>query len=80
MNSAPALSVVEHSYAPTADQGLEYYNGIVNFLESEENYSMQLSNLEQELEERGRELMRILLQNHLDKLGPAVVNTPVWRF
>ena len=37
MNSAPALSVVEHSYAPTADQELEYYNGIVNFLESEEN-------------------------------------------
>lgn len=77
MNSAPALSVVEHSYAPTADQGLEYYNGIVNFLESEENYSMQLSNLEQELEERGRELMRILLQNHLDKLGPSRCEQPV---
>ena len=32
---------------------------------------MKLSGLEQELEKRGRELMRILLQKHLDKLGSS---------
>jgi hypothetical protein len=77
MNSAPALSVVEHSYDPAADQAREYYNSIVSFLESEENHSMKLSDLEQELEERGRELMRILLQKHLDKLGPSLCEQPV---
>ena len=71
MNPALALSVVEHSYDHTIDQGREYYDGIVNFIDSEENHSMKLSGLEQELEKRGRELMRILLQDHLDKLGPS---------
>ena len=77
MNSAPVLSVVEHSYDPAADPGQEYYNGIVNFLESEENHSMKLSDLEQELEKRGRELMRILLQKHMDRLGPSRCEQPV---
>jgi len=58
MNAAPAFSFVEHSY----DQGQEDYDGIVNFLDSEECHSMKLSGLEQELEKRGRELMRIPLQ------------------
>ncbi len=71
MNTALNLSVVEHPYDHTTDQGREYYDGIVNFLDSEENLSMKLSGLEQELEKRGRELMRILLQKHLDKLGPS---------
>ena len=52
MNTALNLSVVEHSCDHhTNDQGREYYDGIVNFLNSEENYSMKLSGLEQELEE-----------------------------
>ncbi len=38
---------------------------------------MNLSDLEQELEKRGRELMRILLQEHLDKLGPSRCEAPV---
>jgi len=71
MNPALALSVVETSYDHAIDQGREYYDGIVNFLNSEENHSMQLSGLEQELEKRGRELMRILLQEHLNKLSPS---------
>ncbi len=71
MNTAVNLSVVEHPYDHVIDQGREYYDGIVNFLDSEENHSMKLSGLEQELEKRGRELMRILLQKHLDKLGPS---------
>lgn len=71
MSSALALSVVEHAYDHTKDQGREYYEGIVNYLYSEENSSMNLSDLEQELEKRGRELMRILLQGHLNKLSPS---------
>ncbi len=71
MNTALNLSVVEHPYDHTNDQGREYYDGIVNFLDSEESHSMKLSGLEQELEKRGRELMRILLQEHLNKLSPS---------
>ena len=69
-NSALALSVVERT-CDQSDQGQEYYDGIVNFLNSKENQSMKLSSLEEELEKRGRELMRILLQEHLDKLSPS---------
>ncbi len=33
---------------------------------------MKLSGLERELEKKGRELMRILLQEYLDKLSPNI--------
>ena len=36
-NSALALSVVERTY-DQIDQGQEYYDGIVNFLNSKENH------------------------------------------
>ncbi len=58
MNAALALSFVERSN----DQSREYYENIVTFLDSDKGHSMKLSGLEQELEKRGRELMRILLQ------------------
>lgn len=77
MNPALALSVMETPCDHAIDQGREYYDGIVNFLNSEENHSMKLSGLEQELEKRGRELMRILLQEHLDKLSPSRCDQPV---
>jgi hypothetical protein len=38
---------------------------------------MKLSDLEQELEKKGRELMRILLQEHLDKLSPSLCEQSV---
>ncbi len=66
MNTALNLSVVECSCDNTNNQGREYYDGIVHYLDSEEGHSMKLSGLEQELEKRGRELMRILLQEHID--------------
>lgn len=77
MNTALNLSVVEHPYEPVIDGGQEYYDDIVNFLDSEENLSMKLTGLEQELEKRGRELMRILLQEHLDKLSHSRCEEPV---
>ncbi len=76
-NSALALSVVERPYNQTTDQGRKYYDGIVNFLNSEESHSMKLSGLEQELEKKGRELMRILLQEHLDKISPSLCEQTV---
>ena len=71
MNQAQALSNVEHSYDLAIDQGPVYYNAIVNFLGAKESNPMELSGLEKELEKRGRELMRILLQKHLDKLSTS---------
>ena len=41
LNTALTLSAVEHA----TDQGREYYDGIVNFLDSKENHSMKLSGL-----------------------------------
>jgi len=71
LNTALTLSVVEHPYHHATDQGRKYYDGIVNFLDSKENHSMKLSGLERDFEKRGRELMRILLQEHLNKLSPS---------
>lgn len=71
MKHAQALSNVEHFYDHATDQGQTYYNAIVNFLGAKESNPMELSGLEKELEKRGRELMRILLQNHLDKLSAS---------
>ena len=78
LNTALTLSVVEHPYHHATDQGREYYDGIVNFLDSKENHSMELSGLERELEKRGRELMRILLQEHLNKLSPSCCEQTVY--
>ena len=72
MNTALNLSSKEKY-----DQGQEYFNTIVHFLESEECHSMKLSGLEQELEKKGRELMRILLQEYLNKLSPNICEQPV---
>ena len=72
MNTALNLSSKEKY-----DQGQEYFNTIVHFLESEECHSMKLSGLERELEKKGRELMRILLQEYLDKLSPNICEQPV---
>ena len=72
MNTAQTLSAKEHY-----EQGQEYFNCIIHFLESEECHSMKLSGLERELEKKGRELMRILLQEYLDELGPNICEQPV---
>ena len=72
MNTAMNLSTIEHH-----DQGREYFENILFFLDSEESHEMKLSDLEQELEKRGRELMRLLLQEHLDRLSPSICEQTV---
>ena len=48
MNTAVNLSTIEHH-----DQGREYFEKILFFLDSEESHEMKLSDLEQELEKEG---------------------------
>ena len=73
MGAAPALSFLEWAYG----QSREYFEHIIRFLDSREGNSMDLSQLEKELEKRGRELMRTLLQEYLDKRSPGTSSEPV---
>jgi hypothetical protein len=74
MTAALALSSVERPY----DQGRQCFEHIVEFLDGQQGSSMTISQLERELEKRSRELMRILLQEHLDSRGPGQCQAPVW--
>jgi len=67
MTAALAISSFERSY----DQGREYFETIVGFLDSKEGNSMDLSELERELEKKAQEQMRLLLQEYLDRRGPG---------
>ncbi len=62
---------------PLYDQARENFEHIVRYLDSEEACSMTHSDLERELERRGRELMRILLQEHLEARAPGQCEQPV---
>jgi Uncharacterised protein family (UPF0236) len=53
------------------------FGGLVAYLESEETRAMTHSELERELEEKGRELMRMLLQAHLETRSPGAASEPV---
>lgn len=58
-------------------QAREDFEKIVDDLDAVEAASMSHSDLERELEKRGRELMRQLLQEHLDRRGPGQCQEPV---
>ena len=73
MNALTALSPLEQAY----DQARENFEHIVGYLDSEEASFMTHSELERELEKRGRELMRIMLQEHLDNRSPGNCEKPV---
>ncbi len=53
------------------------FDKITTFLRSQEAGSLTHSDLERELEAKGRELMRKLLQAHLDLRGPGEAAGPV---
>jgi len=53
------------------------FDDIVAHLESREAATMTHSELERDLERRGRELMRMLLQEHIDARGPGKTHEPV---
>ena len=73
MNALAELSPLE----PVYDQARNNFEHIVGYLGSEEASSMTHSDLERELEKKGRELMRILLQEHLEARGPGRCEQPV---
>jgi hypothetical protein len=73
MNAAVALSSPERFY----DQSRQAFEDIVRSLSSEEARSMTHSELERDLEKKGRELMRKLLQEHLQTRGPGQCAQPV---
>jgi len=72
---AAAAQAVE-APAPFAD-ARERFERMVAYLDSEETQGMRHSDLERELEKQGRELMRRLLQGHLDSRSPGEAEGPV---
>lgn len=68
MSATLALSSFERPYA----KGRQYFEGIVSFLDSRKGSEMNLSELERELKKQGLELMRQLLQEHVDSRGPGL--------
>jgi hypothetical protein len=73
MNALAAISSREQFY----DRSRQEFEDIVRGLDSEEVQSMTHSDLERELEKRGRELMRKLLQEHLQSRGPGECAQPL---
>ncbi len=74
MNALAVLSSQERFY----EQSWQEFEEIVRTLDSDEARSMTHSELERELEKMGRELMRKLLQEHLQSRGPGETAQPVW--
>jgi len=73
MGAAQQLTALEFRYG----QSHEYFEELINTLDSQEGYSMDFSELERELEKRGKELMRKLAQEHLNNRSPGKTCEPV---
>jgi hypothetical protein len=73
MSALTAVSLQERAY----EMARQEFEHIVEHLDSKEACSMTHSELERELEKKGRELMRKLLQEHLDNRGPGHCEQPV---
>ena len=72
MTALAKMSSLEQSY----DQARQEFEHIVDYLDSKETSAMTHSELERELEKKGRELMRKLLQEHLDNRSPGQCDDP----
>jgi hypothetical protein len=73
MNALAEASPLE----PVYDQARNNFEHIIGYLDSEQACLMTHSDLERELEKKGRELMRIMLQEHLEARGPGQCEQPV---
>lgn len=73
MHALAELLPLERAY----EKAREDFEGIVAYADSEEAASMSHSELERELEKKGRELMRLVLQEHLDRRSPGEAKDPV---
>jgi len=72
MTALAKLSSLEQAY----NQARENFEHIVGYLDSKETSGMTHSELERALEKKGRELMRMLLQEHLNNRGPGQSDAP----
>ena len=72
MTALAKMSSLEQSY----DQARQEFEHIVDYLDAKETSGMTHSELERELEKKGRELMRKLLQEHLDNRSPGQCDDP----
>jgi hypothetical protein len=70
----PAQPAVDHD---AFAQARESFAAIETYLGSKEACSLRESDLERELEKRGRELMRQLLEAHIEVRGPGEAAAPV---
>ena len=62
----------------TYEDSVAYFERhLVGFADSEQAHAMSLSDLERELTQRAKELMRKMLQDHIDSRGPGEAATPV---
>ena len=73
MNALSRISPREREY----EQARQDFDNILGYLDGKEAFTMSHSELERELEKKGRELMRVLLQEHLDKRSPGQCEHPV---
>jgi len=73
MNALAVLSSRERFY----EESRQEFESIIGFLDSEEAQMKSHSDIERALEKRGRELMRKLLQEHLEARGPGESAQPV---
>src|SRR6056297_3685384 len=71
--NALAEACIERSYEMSRNE----LENIIDFLKSEEVASMNQSELERAIQEKGFELMRQLLQEHLRNRGPGTCDAPV---
>ena len=55
----------------------ERFEGLLGLVDSEKGYGMTISDLEKELEAQARELIRTLLQEHLNMRAPGQAEGPV---
>jgi hypothetical protein len=73
MTALAEMSSLEQGY----DQARQNFEHIIGYLDSKEASGMTHSELERELEKKGRELMRMLLQEHLNNRAPGQCDPPV---
>jgi hypothetical protein len=67
------MSPPEEAY----DRARQDFEHILRYLDFGESFAMTHSELERELEKKGLELMRLLLQEHLDSRQPGKCPHPV---
>ncbi len=58
-------------------ESCEQFRALLGLVDSAEGYSMTISDLERELELAARELIRTMLQEHLDRRAPGEAEGPV---